>query len=83
MAEYLVTLVDGQAFLMRGDFARSESPLQAQFGDEDEGHWQASPYQVADAYHDTLRAATLLATHFQATPDDCATVDTVTELPRS
>ena len=80
MTEYLVTLTDGQTFLMSADTARAESPISANWHyDEDPDDWQGTPYQCADATHSAEAAADLVAYYFAVEDGDCDTVATVTE----
>lgn len=78
MAEYRVTLADDEAFYMSGHFDDAGVPISACFHDpSQEGDWQLTPFQTADARHSPFRAATLVARHFARHDDDCTEVESV------
>ena len=83
MTIYLVTLEDGETFLMQADLSRAEAPLRAcwhPYGEEqDDWDWQNTPYQTADACHGDVSAAELIAQYFSESEDDCETVESVKE----
>ena len=80
MTTYIVTLADGQVFLMSANLAEASASLKANFGPDEEDEdslWQVSPFQTADARHSPMRAAELLAEYFKASADDCTDVQSV------
>lgn len=76
MAIYRVTLTDGQQFLMSANLIQAADPISVNFFDNEED-WQSTPFQVADARHNAMRAAELVAEYFAAGPDACTEVETV------
>lgn len=78
MTTYRVTLEDGQAFLMEANLSQASAPIRANFHDgNDDGDWQSTPYQTADARHSKMQAAELMARYFKGGPDDCIDVESV------
>jgi hypothetical protein len=75
---YTVRLTDGQTFWMLANLAEASAPIRANFHDpDDDGAWQNTPYQTADASHRATEAAHLVATYFSTGPDDEADVESV------
>lgn len=50
-------------FEYRADFSQASSNIMVRFHGED-GDWQATPFQVADARHDRATAERMIARHF-------------------
>lgn len=80
---YLITLTDGQRFRMSANLVEASASIAVSFpwqDEDDEPVWQPTPYQTADARHDTHRAAELCAEYFATDVDDCTEVASVVEI---
>jgi len=78
MAEYLVTLADGQQFHMDGNFVEPSSAISVCFHDPKIGiDWQITPFQTAAAHHDPEEAANLIAFRYATDDHDCTQVQSV------
>jgi hypothetical protein len=81
MTLYRVTLDDGSKFLMEADLVQASAPISANFHDPNEdGNWQGTPFQTADARHDKHQAAKIVNDYFRGGPDDYSEVEKVVQI---
>lgn len=67
MNTYRAITNDGDSFEMQVDLVQASAPIYARWND---GAWQSTPYQTADAAHDLDRAAYLVASRGASQGDD-------------